>query len=482
MPLNNIVTLSSSGTTQLTSAGSGAGPAGWLLTFRGLSWTGSIVLKSNQAPPGAAPNYVSVAYTDPGTGVITAAGTAITADTSQVVEATGYDLYAVYTHTAGEVAIYIEPAMNIATSGGLVVPAGDVTSGTFGAFQGPDTGAYTFPSSVVVTTTVTAAEYVGPVLSTNAVASQTYAATSAGLYASTVSGGVLSGFGTTHDVALKNRAGTTVAGVLANGTTFAVVGATTFTTLLSSVTAFATPSALAATAFNAFASTVSGGVLMGFGTAFDVTLMNRAGTAVLGIGPNTTDVTVAGPITMTGSVANPAGTVRYIGGQATGTTDVVANALSGGTHTWRVAGLSALQLGASALAYGRVGGTFDFNGSTATGADQPSGVTTYNANIGTGTGSVGGYVFKVPVTHGSDSVAQTLTTALTIGGTTVTTVKVAGGFSCNGTNPQTAFASGGALNAYGAGVNGLDSGANMSALHAMVVAIRAALVADGIMS
>lgn len=29
---------------------------------------------------------------------------------------------------------------------------------------------------------------------------------------------------------------------------------------------------------------------------------------------------------------------------------------------------------------------------------------------------------------------------------------------------------------------GLDSGANMSALHAMVVAIRAALVANGIMS
>ncbi len=59
---------------------------------------------------------------------------------------------------------------------------------------------------------------------------------------------------------------------------------------------------------------------------------------------------------------------------------------------------------------------------------------------------------------------------------------VGGGFGCNAQAAQTAFASGGALAAYGAGANGLDSGANMSALHASVVAMRAALVANGIMS
>jgi hypothetical protein len=63
-----------------------------------------------------------------------------------------------------------------------------------------------------------------------------------------------------------------------------------------------------------------------------------------------------------------------------------------------------------------------------------------------------------------------------------TNVKVLGAFGCNAANPQTAYASGGALAAYGAGANGFDSGANASALHAMVVAIRAALVASGIMS
>src|ERR1043165_6741834 len=90
------------------------------------------------------------------------------------------------------------------------IPAGDILSGTFGANKsgGADTGDYTFPGSAVVTKSV------------------------------------------------------------------------------NSATAFATPSALAATAMYVFASTVSGAALMGFGTTNDVALMNRAGTVCLGIGPN----------------------------------------------------------------------------------------------------------------------------------------------------------------------------------------------------
>ena len=57
-----------------------------------------------------------------------------------------------------------------------------------------------------------------------------------------------------------------------------------------------------------------------------------------------------------------------------------------------------------------------------------------------------------------------------------------GGFGCNGSAAQTAYASGGVLAAYATGAFGLDSDAHMSALHAQVVAIRAALVANGIMS
>ncbi len=61
----------------------------------------------------------------------------------------------------------------------------------------------------------------------------------------------------------------------------------TFTLSNVSVTALATPSAISATQSTSFASTVSGAVIMGFGTTGDVTLKNRAGTSVFYIGPNT---------------------------------------------------------------------------------------------------------------------------------------------------------------------------------------------------
>jgi len=61
-------------------------------------------------------------------------------------------------------------------------------------------------------------------------------------------------------------------------------------------------------------------------------------------------------------------------------------------------------------------------------------------------------------------------------------LQVLTGFGCNGATAQTAYASGGALAAYVTGAFGLDSAAHMQALYNLVVAIRAALVADGIMS
>lgn len=72
--------------------------------------------------------------------------------------------------------------------------------------------------------------------------------------------------------------------------------------------------------------------------------------------------------------------------------------------------------------------------------------------------------------------------SLTANSGAFTTVQSSGGAGFNGAPPQTAAASGGALAAYGAGANGLDTAAHMSALHALVVSIRAALVANGIMS
>lgn len=59
---------------------------------------------------------------------------------------------------------------------------------------------------------------------------------------------------------------------------------------------------------------------------------------------------------------------------------------------------------------------------------------------------------------------------------------ITAGFGCNSKTAQTAYASGGALATYGTGAFGFDSDAHASELHAMVVSIRAALVANGIMS
>ena len=113
---------------------------------------------------------------------------------------------------------------------------------------------------------------------------------------------------------------------------------------------------------------------------------------------------------------------------------------------------------------------------------------------GTGTGQVQIWTSPAGV---SSAVDNTLLQRLTVDGagnvgigmTSPTyTLDVTGnlrcstGFGCNGTIPQTAYASGGALAAYATGAFGLDSDVNMSALHALVVKIRAAMVANGIMS
>ena len=59
---------------------------------------------------------------------------------------------------------------------------------------------------------------------------------------------------------------------------------------------------------------------------------------------------------------------------------------------------------------------------------------------------------------------------------------ITGGFGCNGATSQTAAASGGALAGYVTGGFGLDSDAHMHALYTLVATMRAALVANGVMS
>lgn len=135
----------------------------------------------------------------------------------------------------------------------------------------------------------------------------------------------------------------------------------------------------------------------------------------------------ADAIIVTGTAAKPAGTIRCIASPNGTSTSLLANALTGGSHFFQVAAVTALTVAAGTVTIGAVGAAFSLSGSTtALTADAASGALTFKANVGTGTGAVGGFIFQVPVTQGSGSTAQTLTTVLTLGATTAVTAVFAG--------------------------------------------------------
>lgn len=171
------------------------------------------------------------------------------------------------------------------------VPASSVTAGTFAAGDFVFQGAITFGTNLISNIA-----FATP---------GALVATGLRNFASTVSGNANMGFGTTNDVTLMNRAGTAVLGVTANTVNVTVAGALAYVTNLISTTALATPGAIAATQYTAFASTVSGASVMGFGTTNDVTLMNRAGTAVFGIIANTANLSMTGSLASTTAIATP---------------------------------------------------------------------------------------------------------------------------------------------------------------------------------
>lgn len=126
-------------------------------------------------------------------------------------------------------------------------------------------------------------------------------------------------YNTVATITAANGTPTIAIPTITGATTFSA--GVTFTTLLSSVTALATPSALSATAVNAFASTVSGATLMGYGTTADVTLKNRAGADVLKLDPNATGVTLVGALAIGGALSGATSvTVTNGGALRTGTT------------------------------------------------------------------------------------------------------------------------------------------------------------------
>src|SRR3990167_5774397 len=270
---------------QLASAFQDTGPGGWRLDFTETG-TMSCVLYQNTNPPGtvlSASNLTTVAYYD-SDGVAVGAGTAITASGYVTVDKVNQDLYVIATLTGATSTAYItrQVSPNV---------AGEPVEGYLTADSPQFSGTMTATTSSKVSI--------------------------AGATGATTFGGVMTLTDATDSTtsttgAVKLTGGMGVAKALFVGTTVNAGSAATFVTTLKYVTAAATPSALSATQYTGFASTVSGAAVMGYGTANDVALMNRAGTVCLGVGPNTTLVNIPGPLAVTG-----ASTLLSVAAQAT---------------------------------------------------------------------------------------------------------------------------------------------------------------------
>ena len=277
----------SDGDFRINTGGQGVGPDGLVVSFV-ITGTNSVVLKKNTAPPGSAVSLTSIGYLDDALAAVVA-DTAITATGTVYVsrEDAGFDLYAVLNWTSGDVLVRVATASVGGPEGSLV--AADISPGTFGANSGA-TGAYAAPGA--------------------------------------------------FDVVGALTAGTVASDAGVSGTSL------TATTLVQSSTALATPSALAATALNAFASTVSGATLMGYGTTHDATLKNRAGTTALGVTANTTDVTAAGALDVAGALTG--GTIASDAG-VSGTTVLATTSASVGALAGGAAGATKLTKAVTAI-------------------------------------------------------------------------------------------------------------------------------------
>lgn len=163
------------------------------------------------------------------------------------------------------------------------------------------------------------------------------------------------------------------------------------------------------------------------------------------------------------------GTWSATGLSVTGT--LGASGLFTSTKTGQFINAASSTTGASYLSIANTTGALNFGVEDSTGATF--GATAYDVVVYTGAGRGVSTLIA-----GTGLVTRISSTGLAVTGAATAST----GFGCNGQTAQTAYASGGALAAYGAGANGFDSGSNASALYAMVVSIRAALVANGIMS
>lgn len=202
--------------------------------------------------------------------------------------------------------------------------------------------------------------------------------------------------------------------------TYTFPGALAVTGAVTGVTTIAVSSTVTVT--SASASALAVGLTGATNPAFKVDASTASQVAGLSVTGAVTGGTVAIAAIDSGAAAN-----LTINAKGTGTIGIGSVSTGAVTITPNTTVTGTLAVVGTTVTLGAAGAANSISGTTtALTANVASGATTINGNVGTGTGAVGGFVFKVPITHGSDSVAQTLTTALTVDATTITRVTVAG--------------------------------------------------------
>lgn len=305
-------------------------------------------------------------------------------------------------------------------------------------------------------------------------------------------------FNGTADITVPAAAGTLTGATLAAGVTassLTSVGTLATLTVTATITGAVSGNAGTATALQN-ARTIN---TVSFNGTADIVVTAAAGTltgATLNSGVTASSLTSVGTLTSLTS----SGTITIATSATGGSQLALTNSTGSRDYTIAIGGS-----GGGAFPNGQItirdttSGVNRLTFSTSTMSSDSSSVSgtlialtnsTGSVNYTFGIGGSGGGAFPNgsfnirDTTAGANRLTIDSAGALTVPGAAILqgSLTLTGAFGCNAQSAKTAAASGGALAAYAAGANGLDTGAHMSSMHALVVAIRAALVANGIMS